>query len=257
MSQPTSEAIPSVSVIRLCSQVKKILKELAIAENSLSNLEVVINTLINTHAEYQKITLSSFSDSVKSIFNNILPDSSSKKEALSALASPSKEKMNLNQSMSLAQKALASKRQRPDEPTSSLPHTDSQISLSKQSEDRKGEPKEKKRKPNPDSEGPPSSSIKAPKASNSFLVERPRARFNDLAGLDTVLDQFRELVCYPLMYPNLYAHLGVCPPCGILLYGPSGCGKTTLANAIAGETGLNYFKVRHFRISPSLSTKLD
>jgi ribosome biogenesis ATPase len=49
-------------------------------------------------------------------------------------------------------------------------------------------------------------------------------------------------VCFPTLFPQLYTHLGVCPPCGLLLHGPSGCGKTTLAAAIAGETGIPYFK---------------
>jgi ribosome biogenesis ATPase len=53
----------------------------------------------------------------------------------------------------------------------------------------------------------------------------------------------RELVFYPVEYPWLYAHLGVRPPCGILLTGPSGCGKTLLANAIAGDIGFPYFRV--------------
>lgn len=34
------------------------------------------------------------------------------------------------------------------------------------------------------------------------------------------------------------------PPRGVLLHGPSGCGKTKLAQAIAGETGRNYFAVK-------------
>lgn len=92
-----------------------------------------------------------------------------------------------------------------------------------------------------------SSSRMNPKAinNNNFLVERPKTRFHDLAGIESILHQMKELILYPLLYPDLYAHLGVCPPCGILLYGPSGCGKTTLAHAIAGETGLNFFKVRN------------
>ena len=51
------------------------------------------------------------------------------------------------------------------------------------------------------------------------------------------------MVRYPLLFPQVYAHLGVEPPKGILLHGPPGCGKSLLANAIAGELDIPYFKV--------------
>ena len=74
-------------------------------------------------------------------------------------------------------------------------------------------------------------------------VERPTARFTDLAGIDAVLQDVRELIEYPLKYPEVYAYLGVEPPRGILLHGPPGCGKTLLANAVAGELGVAFLKV--------------
>lgn len=78
-----------------------------------------------------------------------------------------------------------------------------------------------------------------------YLVPRPTARLADLAGLDSIVGQVRELVFYPVQFPQLYSHLGVRPPCGLLLHGPSGCGKTSLAVAIAGELNLPFFKVRY------------
>ncbi|KAM3571835.1 hypothetical protein VYU27_006133 [Nannochloropsis oceanica] len=92
--------------------------------------------------------------------------------------------------------------------------------------------------PSHDDDDPSSSS-----SSLSVLVERPSARFADLAGIDGVLQDVRELIEYPLTYPEVYAHLGVEPPRGILLHGPPGCGKTLLANAVAGELGVAFLKV--------------
>ena len=79
-------------------------------------------------------------------------------------------------------------------------------------------------------------------ASSEFLVPRPTTRLSDMAGIDSITSQVKELVFYPVLYPDLYSYLGVQPPCGLLLHGPSGCGKTALAYAIAGELGLPFFK---------------
>lgn len=74
-------------------------------------------------------------------------------------------------------------------------------------------------------------------------VPRPSERYSDLGGMEDVLKQIRQLVEYPLVRPEIYRHLGVDPPRGVLLRGPPGCGKTHLANAIAGQLGVPFFRV--------------
>jgi ATP-dependent 26S proteasome regulatory subunit len=59
-------------------------------------------------------------------------------------------------------------------------------------------------------------------ATMSEPVQRPTERYADLGGMEDVLKQIRQLVEYPLVRPELYRHLGVDPPRGVLLRGPPG-----------------------------------
>src|SRR5581483_4970015 len=47
----------------------------------------------------------------------------------------------------------------------------------------------------------------------------------------------------PLKYPNVYRHLGINPPRGIILYGPPGSGKTHLARAVANEVDARFYYI--------------
>lgn len=79
--------------------------------------------------------------------------------------------------------------------------------------------------------------------SGGFVVARPSTRYADIGGIQSILQEVKELIEYPLTHPEVYAHLGVEPPRGILLHGPPGTGKTMLANAIAGESGASFLKI--------------
>ncbi|MGB5925589.1 MAG: ATP-binding protein [Dehalococcoidia bacterium] len=76
---------------------------------------------------------------------------------------------------------------------------------------------------------------KKEKTKSLILAEKPRVRFVDIAGLETVKENIKEAIVYPFKYPEEYKYFGVKPGGGILLYGPPGCGKTMLAAAAAAE----------------------
>ncbi|KFM23509.1 putative AAA domain-containing protein C16E9.10c [Auxenochlorella protothecoides] len=77
----------------------------------------------------------------------------------------------------------------------------------------------------------------------SALADPRPVFYADLGGIESVLESIKELVERPLRHPEVYDWLGVEPPRGVLLHGPPGCGKTALANAIANECGVPFFRL--------------
>ncbi len=69
----------------------------------------------------------------------------------------------------------------------------------------------------------------APEPANEILT------VDDLSGLDEVIPRVRDAVTLAFQNRQLFQHMGIAPPKGLLLTGPRGCGKTSLVKAIRSE----------------------
>ena len=71
----------------------------------------------------------------------------------------------------------------------------------------------------------------------------PRVTWEDIGDLEEAKQKIREIVEWPMKHPELFKHLGIEPPKGILLHGPPGTGKTLLAKALANEIGAYFIAI--------------
>jgi cell division protease FtsH len=71
---------------------------------------------------------------------------------------------------------------------------------------------------------------------------RPHVTFADVAGMDNVKVELREIIEF-LKDPKKFTAIGARVPRGVLLIGAPGTGKTLLARATAGEAGVPFFSI--------------
>ncbi|HXG62648.1 MAG TPA: ATP-binding protein [Planctomycetota bacterium] len=90
----------------------------------------------------------------------------------------------------------------------------------------------------------PGSEAPGPDVPPEWVVsEKPRLRFDDIAGLEDVKEQIRIKMIYPFTHPEQARRYRVRTGGGILLYGPPGTGKTMIAKAVAGELEATFFAI--------------
>ncbi|MDO8647141.1 MAG: CDC48 family AAA ATPase, partial [Candidatus Diapherotrites archaeon] len=83
-----------------------------------------------------------------------------------------------------------------------------------------------------------------PSALREVMVEIPNIRWTDIGGLEEVKEELKQVVEWPIKFPEVFTKMGIKPPTGILLYGPPGTGKTLLAKAIANESEANFISIK-------------
>jgi transitional endoplasmic reticulum ATPase len=83
-----------------------------------------------------------------------------------------------------------------------------------------------------------------PSALREVFVEVPNVKWDDIGGLEHAKQELKEVVEWPLKYPDAFSRLNTKPPKGILLFGAPGTGKTMLVKAVANATEANFISIK-------------
>src|SRR5580765_368293 len=83
-----------------------------------------------------------------------------------------------------------------------------------------------------------------PSGLREVAVEVPNVRWDEVGGLEAIKTALQECIAWPMSQPQLFQHVGLRPPHGILLYGPPGNGKTLVVKALASQSNLNFISVK-------------
>ncbi|KAH7284708.1 hypothetical protein KP509_34G067200 [Ceratopteris richardii] len=70
--------------------------------------------------------------------------------------------------------------------------------------------------------------------------------FDQVGGLADYVQSLKEIVFFPLLYPQFFQNYGIKPPRGVLLCGPPGTGKTLIARALAASASRAGQKVNFY-----------
>ncbi|XP_074642373.1 ATPase family AAA domain-containing protein 2-like [Tubulanus polymorphus] len=70
--------------------------------------------------------------------------------------------------------------------------------------------------------------------------------FQSVGGLRKHIRALKEMIVFPLLYPEVFDRFKITPPRGVLFYGPPGTGKTLVARALANECSTGEKRVAFF-----------
>lgn len=83
-----------------------------------------------------------------------------------------------------------------------------------------------------------------PSALREVQVQVPNVGWDDVGGLESLKEELRQAVEWPIKYKEAYDYVDVDTPKGILLHGPPGTGKTLIAKALAKMTDSNFINIK-------------
>ena len=83
-----------------------------------------------------------------------------------------------------------------------------------------------------------------PSALREVYVQSPNVNWTEIGGLESIKEELREAIEWPLKHSDLFAEADIVPPKGLLLYGPPGTGKTLIAKAVATNSDANFISIK-------------
>ncbi len=83
-----------------------------------------------------------------------------------------------------------------------------------------------------------------PSALREVLIQTPNVTWDDVGGLESLKEELREAIEWPIKHKDAFDYVDIDTPKGILLHGPPGTGKTLIAKAVAKMTESNFISIK-------------